>query len=580
MCGIAGYISKQDISDSELLTYAELFAHALKHRGPDEWGYHIEKNKLFVNTRLAIVDIKLGHQPMYSDNKLSGIVYNGEVYNYQDLKKSLKDEYNFYTNTDTEVVLRMYEKHGLDAFSKLDGMFACCVWDNNKVVLARDMYGAKPLYVYEDSSRFIFSSELQTLLNIPNLDLELDYRGLQDYLCFRYTLYPYTLFTKIRKLAPGECLIVQNSQVTSKFFYPAYCNDVVPMNSQQAQLTLSTLLLETTQKQLMGEVPIGVLLSGGVDSSLIAALLHKQGANLKTFSIGFPDLNEFSFSREITTKYGFQNYELCITVDDIINEMPSIMQTMDEPFSDAAVFPLYILSKEMKKHVKVVLSGEGSDEFFGGYHQYVETLRSKSNIDPYLVFLQSSHYFLDSQHLLYKNSGDFLRFFKCFKEPSHLLNQMLYHDQVTWLPEDLMMKTDKVLMQHSLEGRFPFLTHSISMFSQRLDPEYKINSFDFSTKVIVKKCAELYLSNTLVTRPKMGFSVPIRDILKKLQPLSFEILEDLSHTSLKEIIRMEVIKQFFQTGYQNIDRIDPLLLWNLLILLYWCRAHLQTRSLV
>jgi asparagine synthase (glutamine-hydrolysing) len=319
----------------------------------------------------------------------------------------------------------------------------------------------------------------------------------------------------------------------------------------------------------MGEVPIGVLLSGGVDSSAIACYVSALGADLTTFNIGFPDLNEFEFSREVASALGLKHREILVTVEELIAKFDLVLEALDEPIADPACFPLYALSEELKKHVTVVLSGEGGDELFAGYPQYKSTMdRGFSATNRFESFLAASHYFPDPQRYLLDPSIPpyNLRFGKYFEENS-LLNGMLAYDMRTWMPENLMMKADKIMMMHSLEGRFPFLDRDLFEFSTRLPTGMKLAK-DGTTKWILKELMRSKLPSSIISRPKMGFSVPVSNFLKILQSRVCDAIATAKRSALADILNIETFESEVRDYYER-GQGSALRIWTNFVMLEW-----------
>ncbi|MBA4372480.1 MAG: asparagine synthase (glutamine-hydrolyzing) [Thermodesulfovibrio sp.] len=573
MCGIAGIIGKQALPQARIKACLAALGPLLIHRGPDDHGEHIGKNHGCIHRRLSIVDISGGHQPIYNEDRSIGLVYNGEIYNYTALRDDLKNRgYQFHTNTDTEVILRGYEEYGTAFLKELNGMFAFCLWDDRTdvIYLARDCFGIKPLYVYEDAEQIIFSSELKGILGLPGVDLSLDAAGIQDYLTFRYVQAPFTFFGKIRKLESGTYLEIKRGRSAQFRYWDVSYTDPYPRPAlKEVQQELSDLLLSAVKSQLMGEVPIGVLLSGGIDSSAIACLIHSCGAHLKTFNIGFPDINEFEFSRAVAREYGLEHIEIITTPEELMNSVDSVVRALDEPIADPACFPLYILAREIKKHVTVVLSGEGGDELFGGYLQYRHLVEAGV---PYSKrfdeFMRRSWYFPNSNDFL--NNGfmpDHTPRFKKYFEDYPLLNGMLAYDMKTWVPENLMMKADKILMAHSLEGRFPFLDKKLFEFAASLPQDYKIAS-EGTQKWLLKTALKSRIPEVIIKRPKMGFTVPVQGMMKTFKPLVMDVLETLNTSSLTEVINLRYARKFIESYYRK-ENDAHLQVWTLFIMCYW-----------
>ncbi|HEY4481605.1 MAG TPA: asparagine synthase (glutamine-hydrolyzing) [Candidatus Brocadiaceae bacterium] len=574
MCGIAGIFYKKDLPLSTIKRNLDLFKQVLVHRGPDDCGEYIAERFGVAHLRLSIVDIKGGHQPIFNGDKSIGIVYNGEVYNYKELREELKEKkHNFYTNTDTEVILKAYEEYGTESFSKLKGMFAFCIWDNQEKItyLVRDHFGIKPLYIYNDDKQIIFSSELKGLLAVPDLDLSLDPIGFQDYLTFRYIQAPYTFFRKIRRLEAGTYLKIKDGCAIQFRYWDLSYHDPYPQPELgQVKDNILDKLKKSVNSQLMGEVPVGVMLSGGIDSSTIAYFIHAIGANLKTFNIGFPEVNEFQYSRNVAESLGLEHIEVLITTDDLIQNFAKINFAVDEPIADPACLPLYLLCKEVKNHVTVVLSGEGGDEVFGGYPQYAHVLNSDVSYNTrFRTFLEKSWYFKSSLEFLNNKyvPPSTLRYGKYFEEQP-LLNGMLAYDMKTWMSENLMMKADKILMSHSLEGRFPFLDKDLFDYVAYLPQSYKINK-KRTMKWLLKEVMSPYLPDSIIKRPKMGFTVPVDLLLSKMKPIVIETINNSSASPLSEVLNIGHMKRLMGNYYQGKSNISALQVWTLFVMVYW-----------
>lgn len=570
MCGVFGYIKKNGKLTDQEKSLATKMIKTIAKRGPDGHGVHYWDHGFFGNVRLAIVDRDHGHQPQYTQNADYGIVYNGEVYNHRELRQKLSFQ-NWATDSDTEVVLHSFLERGSLGLAELNGMFAGCVWKEatKEFWLFRDQLGIKPLYLYEDNERFIFSSELKSFFVIPELDMDYNPLGVQDYLVYRYIPGPHTLFKNIRKIDPATLIHFNSNGYRTECFRKFQYSATKQNSEKEALEQLDKLLEQSVKGQLMGERPVGVLLSGGVDSSTIAYYVHKLNQNLTTFNIGFPELNEFEYSRAVAKDYNLKHIEISITVDELISSFDQISEAIDEPMSDAACLPLFKLCEELKKHVVVVLSGEGGDELFGGYNQYKNLYKGPTQNINWLDFLQQSSYFLEGP--------DFLIDPKI--PPSHLrtqkywwgqnpLDAMTNFDLKTWMPDDLMMKADKVLMYHSLEGRFPFLDNNLIDFSTQLASELKIDA-NQNTKFLLKKLMEPRLPKVVTHRAKMGFSVPIPSLLEAMKSQFYDSLALVSKSDLAAIINIQKVENLAHNFYKKRDPAIALKLWTLFTLFYW-----------
>jgi asparagine synthase (glutamine-hydrolysing) len=575
MCGIAGIYFKHEVSPETLTQLSAHFSSSLNHRGPDHFGTHIGSRFVFANLRLAIVDRAGGDQPIYSPNGRQGIVYNGEVYNWETLRKPLEDAgYPFKTHSDTESILAAYLAQGNACFEKLNGMFAACIWndDANSFILVRDRFGSKPLYIYEDSNFFAFASEIKTLLGLPNIDTTLNPSAFQDYLTYRYTLAPHTFFQRIEKLPAGCVLHFDGNRQHKSLFAEVSMHEPETKKSPAAYIEeLDGILHNAVQSQLMGEVPIGLLLSGGLDSSSIAYYMQRGGVNLKAYSIGFPEINEFDYSRDIARQFGFDYMEVCMTQEELFAGMDANILRLDEPIADPACFALSRLCQDIRKDVTVVLSGEGGDEMFAGYNQYLNALNPDLERNQCFAhyFYQSSNY--DDANAWLKNKNlppRYLRFKAgAYDAADTALNGMQTFDLRTWMPENLMMKADKILMAHSLEGRYPFLDLELYRFASRLPQEMKLPSADSRKHILLQLMADK-LPKSIVERRKMGFSVPPIFFLQRLQTRFIATLDSLRNQPVADILDLDAIGALVQDFYKG-KPIPAFKIWSLFVLVDW-----------
>ena len=577
MCGIVAVFYKHDVPFSTEACL-DVMSSAVVHRGPDGNGRHIDDKWGFVNVRLAIVDVEGGNQPIFSDDRCIGIVYNGEVYNHVELRQELEQQgYRFKTKSDTEVVLRAYEAFGVGAFRRLNGMYAFCIWNKTlgEAYVVRDPLGIKPLYVYEDAEKIICCSEFKGLAALPAVDLTLDPVGIQDYLLFRYVQAPYTLFRRVRCLDAGTYLRIRNGTCAQYRYWDIEYREQPPFpDISEAVAHLREKLQTAVARQLMGEVPIGVLLSGGVDSSAIAHFVRQHGADLTTFNIGFPDVNEFEYSRLVAQSLQLRHIEVITSTDELADLFDQVAIALDHPIADPACLPLYRLAGELKQHVTVVLSGEGGDELFGGYPQYSNLLFNGVEYgERFNSFLRSSWYFLNYTEFLAGNLPRPVaqRHWKYFEDYS-ALNGMLAYDMKTWLPENLMMKADKIMMAHSLEGRFPFLDLEMVSFAAALPPEYKVPQLG-QGKWILKEVLRGLIPPSVIGRPKMGFTVPVDKLLNRMKRDVLDTVGKARTSEVAEILNLDRVTRLAKIYYDG-DRALALQLWSLFVLLYWLQSVL------
>jgi asparagine synthase (glutamine-hydrolysing) len=576
MCGIVGIYFKSGVSSETLDQYSAYFASNLRHRGPDAYGVHRGERSVFANLRLAIMDRAGGDQPIYSPEKKQGIVYNGEVYNWEALRKPLEEQgYPFTTSTDTESVLAAFLHKGETSFPELNGMFALCIWDEpgNCFTLARDRFGMKPLYIYEDAERFAFASEIKTLLGMPDIDDSLNPLAFQDYLTYRYTHSPHTFFKNIEKLPAGCALRFDGkNRHLNRFAQVSLHEPTTPRKPEEYIEELDCILANAVRSQLMGEVPIGVLLSGGLDSSTIACYLQRAGAKLKAYNIGFAEINEFPFAQDVARHFDLEYVEICMTQDELLAGMDATILRMDEPMADPACFALSRLCEDIRKDVTVVLSGEGGDEMFAGYGQHLFAL--DPNLDRERCFSQFFTYsanFNDAgKWLRDKNlAPEQLRYkVSAYDTADTSLNGMQTFELRTWLPENLMMKADKILMAHSLEGRFPFLDLDLYHFASRLPQAMKLPSIN-STKHVLRALMADKLPNSVITRRKMGFSVPPSFFLQRLHNRFQVALGLLRDRPVADILDLDAISGLVSAYYAGDKDIPLFKVWNIFVLVFW-----------
>ncbi len=576
MCGIAGIHFKHPIDAGVLDRAQSHFAASLKHRGPDHFGVHRSARSVLCNLRLAIVDRSGGQQPIYTPARNKAIVYNGEVYNHAELRAPLQGGYPFKTQSDTEVLLATWAEQGTAAFERWNGMFAACLFEttadgSEHFILVRDRFGAKPLYIYEDEHCFAFASELRTLLGLQGLDHCLNPIGFQDYLAYRYNLAPHTQFKRIEKL-PAGCFATWRDGARHTVRYASISmSEGAPARSEGEYLEeLDHLMARSVRSQLMGEVPIGVLLSGGLDSSAIASYLHQAGARLKAYSIGLPEVNEFAYSRAVAKQFDLDYVELCLTQDELRAGMDRVITQLDEPIADPACFALSRLAQRIQQDVTVVLSGEGGDEMFAGYDQHQLALNGKLDRDTLF-----GHFFLLSSNdlkpnALLRDKGlalHHLRHRTAFDAADTALNGMQAFELTTWMPENLMMKADKVLMAHSLEGRFPFLDLDVYRFASTLPQSMKLPRAD-SSKHVLRQLMRQRLPRAVTERQKMGFTVPPAYLLEPMRSRLEAAIEQLRGTPLADVLDLDAVREVVADYYGGNRRIF-LKVWNLAVLLLW-----------
>lgn len=627
MCGIAGILSLGDLIKEE---HIRLMADALTHRGPDAGGMYINKGGLgtrgeehtpsvgFGHRRLSIIDLSTGEQPIHNEDKQVWIVFNGEIYNFQDLKEDLiRAGHRFYTTTDTEVIVHLYEQYGDNCVKYLRGMFAFAIWDQKKkrMFVARDRFGKKPLYYYWNNKTFLFASELKGILACPDFKRTIDKEALANYLQYGYIPDPMSIFEGVYKLLPGHVLILENGKLAVNKYWDISFKCKENGNEEEVSEQLLEKLKESVKLRLISDVPLGAFLSGGIDSSTIVAIMAQEMSQpVKTFSIGFeePGYNELPFAREVARLYQTDHHEMIVRPGsfDLIEK---IVQHFDEPFGDESSIPTYYVSKLASDYVKVVLSGDGGDEVFAGYDSYSaimhrnkyeripECLRSAirmvGEILPdgtrgknflYNISLPLDKRFIDyiSHVSLFRNtkllSGDLLNclgakedvFEKYFEEAKEFdaLSRLQYVDMKIYLPGDGLVKVDRMSMAHSLETRAPLLDQEVVEFVNRLPYRYKLNGV--TRKYVFKKVAAQLLPKTVLDRKKQGFAPPLRYWFKgELKNYVKEILFE-RRTDQRGYFKQKYVRQLF-SEYERGGRNYSKLLWHLLVLEIWHRLYMD-----
>jgi len=579
MCGICGYIDPAGI-DRDVI---ERMTSRLEHRGPDSNGVEIIGNTGLGHTRLSILDLSAnGNQPMYSADGSCCIVYNGEFYNFAEFREQLAARgERFKSHSDTEVILRLYENEGMDCLHHIRGMFALAVWDNRRdeLILARDRVGIKPLYYYHEGGRFVFASEIKSLLAHPAVSRELDREALELYFRLGYIPGELSIFSGIRKLPPGHTLVFRKNEITIRPYWrlPEPEEGTVRMDSEEAAGQLAQLLDESVRLRLVADVPVGVFLSGGTDSSLIAAMAAEHsGDKLKTFSIGFTEqrYNELPYAQEVARHIGSDHHEFVVSMDHM-DTVAELAWYFDEPFADPSLLPTYLVSRQARQHVKVVLSGDGGDELFGGYNWYSWVLsqqRLRSIPRPILKLVSAlargvdanykgKHYlsvldldefdtFLERTSVCYgdqidsiiKPSGsDYMdRIYRPFFEAAGFdtLSRMSRTDFSWYLPEDILTKIDRASMAVSLEARVPILDHKVCEFAFQLDSSHKISGNQ--RKSILRQVARDLLPPGFDFDRKQGFVIPLAEWMRGELGNRLESLLGSSET--RDIINVDGVR--------------------------------------
>ncbi len=557
MCGICGFLNKKALS-SEILWE---MSNTLTHRGPDDKGIYLSKDSCLGlgHRRLSIIDLtETGHQPMCNEKEDVWIVFNGEIYNFQEIRKELQKEgYKFKGRSDTEVILHSYEQWGEECLQRFNGMFAFAIWDEKKRMffIARDRVGIKPLYYYFKNGNFAFASELKSLLKYPLFEKELSKKSLYYYLLFQYVPTPYSIFENTWKLPPGHYLTLkEGKEVEVKKYWDVLekRKGVKNKNTQEYVEELENLIQNSVKYRLISDVPVGAFLSGGTDSSLIVASMTQLADKVETFTIGFDEkrYNEAPFAKKVAIYLGTKHHELYVKEEDIFPHIRELPKYYDEPFGDSSSLPTYLVSRLAKESgVKVVLSGDGGDELFCGYNRYVcmdrtsrllflpkiiregfspllgriphLKLRRISQILQYKEPLQMYLSIIDMwsekelENLMGENySYEELPFSQVYKRINHLplLEKLPLLDFYTYLPEDILTKVDRASMAMSLEVRIPLLDYRIAEFvySLPLNLRYRRGI----RKYLLKKVLYKHLPAKIFRRPKQGFGIPLDEWLR------------------------------------------------------------------
>ncbi len=562
MCGINGIAfssrSGQRVNERILAKMRDV----ITHRGPDDFGEFIDENIGLGHRRLSIVDVAHGQQPMFNEDKSCVIIYNGEVYNHADYRAELISKgYKFQTHCDTETILHLYEEYGTNCVEKLRGMFAFAVWNRREksLFIARDRLGVKPLYyVHDEQGNLFFASEIKSLLQANAVKPEINYNALPDQLANHGTSAEETLFKNVKRLLPGHTLLWHDGKIRLEQFWDVSFEPKHDVKSDKDFVEeWRELFKESVKLRLMADVPLGMFLSGGIDSSAICAMMAEMVSEpIKTFSVGFKEreANEFEYARIVSKAFKTEHHEITITPEQFFNELPNLVWHEDEPLGFIASVPLYFVSKLAQKHVKVVLTGEGSDEILGGYGRYQKTLTLlrygkkyetltpnflrnivKNNVENLPMSQKLKRTFLarsaDIENLYFDNFAIFTKQMQeklltaktkariSEKNPynelqnwleqtdaNDLLDQLLYADTKTYLHE-LLMKQDQMSMAASIESRVPFLDHKLVEYTAKLPQKFKIRGRE--TKWILREAMKGILPEEILTRSKMGFPVPI-----------------------------------------------------------------------
>lgn len=630
MCGIAGYFRSETAIERQANGRQSVDRHLIEkmcdvitHRGPDDAGYYAEGGSAIGMRRLSIIDIAAGHQPISNEDGSVWIVFNGEVYNFAELRADLIARgHSFKTHSDTETIVHLYEEMGERCVERLRGMFGFAIWDRreNKLFLARDRAGKKPLHYTLVGETLVFGSEIKSLLQFPGVERQVNHQAISDYLSFGYVPDPLTAFRGIQKLLPGHTMTFQNGRMTTRRYWDfSYGQEHAPAQSERYYAErLRELIAESVRIRLVSEVPLGAFLSGGVDSSTIVAMMARaMDQPVKTFSIGFSEasFDELKYARLTAERYQTDHHEFIVT-PDVCRLVEEIVWHHDEPFADASSIPTYVVSKMAREFVTVVLSGDGGDELFAGYERYLvhqgrqrferipgwlrrNVMLPLSQALPRATYgkqflrnisLEGGARFVDSlsyfgaaakRNLLAAevrrglNGYDSAAAFEqLFAEPSSAdpIERLLYLDSKTYLSGDILTKVDRMSMAHSIEARVPLLDHELIEFVQSIPASLKLRGQ--TTKHILKQAMAELIPNEIINRPKMGFGVPLRKWLNnELREMLHDTLTD-QRARERGLLNPRAVQALLDEHGRG-RRDNSLHLWGLLNLELWHRSFID-----
>ncbi len=627
MCGIVGVVNLDGArADSELLARMN---EAIRHRGPDEEGAYLEGHVGLAMRRLAIIDLAGGQQPIANEDRSAWIVFNGEIYNYRELKKRLEDlGHRFRTDSDTEAIVHAYEEFGADCPKHLRGMFAFAIWDarRQELFLARDRVGKKPLLYAKTPGAFVFGSEFTALLRHPAVSRDVDREALHHYLSFMCVPAPMTAYRSIRKLEPGHSLtLTRGGELkTERYWQPDFTRKIEITEEEAGERALA-LLREAVRVRLMSEVPLGAFLSGGVDSSAVVTLMAEEsGTPVKTFSIGFDeqDFSELHHARRVAERVGADHHEFVVR-PDALEVLPTLVEHYGEPYADSSAVPTYYVSRETRRHVTVALNGDGGDECFAGYERYAamrlseryrklpavlreRVIRQAVGLLPASELrrgrVRSLKRFLRAASLppverylrwvcvfdaqakdeLYteefrretasSDAGQWLAPWFARANGAGVVDAALLADTMTYLPNDLLVKVDIASMAVSLEARSPFLDHHVIEFAASLPEGLKLRRL--TTKYLLKKALAKLLPPENLRRAKMGFGVPVGHWFRaEMQGFLRENI--LSERSARRgFFRPEAVRRLVDLHTRG-ERDYTHQLWTLLMLELWFQRFID-----
>jgi asparagine synthase (glutamine-hydrolysing) len=627
MCGITGFVNADGRPVDRALL--ERMNRAIIHRGPDEDGFYVNENVGLAMRRLSIIDLAGGQQPMHNEDRSKWLVFNGEIYNYQELREGLLERgHKLYTKSDTEAIVVLYDEYGPDCLQMLRGMFAFAIWDerDKSLFLARDRVGKKPiLYSHQANGDLIFGSEFTALLEHPSVSRDVDFDAIDSYMSYLCVPAPQTAFKSIRKLEPGHWLKWKNGAVETKRYWLPDFSKKIKITEQEAIDETTRILRESTKLRMISEVPLGAFLSGGVDSSTVVALMAQESSTpVKTFSIGFEeqDFSELKYARKVAEHVGAEYHEFIVR-PNALEVLPTLVEHYGEPYADSSAIPTYYVSKETRKHVTVALNGDGGDESFAGYERYVamelaenyrkipKAVRSlliegpvnllptselkKTRVRDVQRFFASANeerkqryfrwmstfkpaikpelYTSDFAHAVGgNNASHFLDDWFDTANGAGVLDATLLTDQMTYLPNDLLVKVDIASMANSLEARSPFLDHKLIEFAASLPEGLKLRGI--SPKSLLKKVAARLVPRDVVYRRKMGFGVPVGQWFRgEMKDFVRDVLLS-EKAQTRGIVKAEMLTRYVDEHTSG--RFDHAFqIWTLLMLELWFRRFID-----
>ncbi len=611
MCGIVGFIDNNKDKRKILDNMME----SIRHRGPDGAGTYVDETVALGHNRLAIIDINAGIQPQYNEDKSLVIIFNGEIYNYKELRKELKKKgHKFYTKSDTEVIIHSYEEWHTNTPKHLRGMFAFLIYDKNKKELfgARDMFGIKPLYYYSDKENFMVASEIKAFLKHPCFKKILNEDALESYLTYQYSSLDETLFKNVYKLKPGHYFLKNENEFKIGQYFDFKFQYDENKSLEEWTILVKNVMQNSIKMHKISDVEVGSFLSSGIDSSLITAMSKVN----KTFTVGFDfgeKYNEISYAKDLSWQLGIKHITKIITPEEYFKEFSKILYHLDEPVADPSVVPLYFLCELASKHVKVILSGEGADELFAGYNVYNEPIDYPmySKYIPFFIrrilskiceifpehrginfivrkgkhveekFIGNAHIFSDKERkkiLKIKTNAK-----GCYELVKPLydkvkemdeVSKMQYIDNMIWLPGDILEKADKMSMANSLEVRVPFLDKEVYNLATRISIKYKVTNN--TTKYVLRESAKEYLPDKWSKKKKLGFPTPIREFLKV----------DKYYDLVKGEFESEVAEKYFDVpriiklldDHKKLKKDNSRKIWTIYTFLVWYKVFFKEMS--